>query len=499
MDYDESLRWLGTLPDFERTGEFAERPDVAPMVALLGELGEPHLGRATVHIAGSKGKGSTGAMIEAVLRPGGLRTGHYVSPHLHRYTERIRIDGDPISPDAFASALSSVRPAMEAVAARFPGRQFVAFDALTAAGFLTFRDANVAVQVTEVGLGGLLDSTNVFRMAVGGAAAKDRSEDLSVRVGREQGTGNVRRGAPHSGELAGGHVCVMTPISLEHTAVLGNTIGEIARQKAGIIVPGCVVVAAPQRESAMDVFREVAEERGARLVEVVKVCQMSRTSASGEGQEFRLKTSRGTYSARLPLAGRHQLDNAATAIVACEELVAGRSEVGGRKDSGEGEGVLSAATVSSGLAGVKWPGRLETIKTRPRVIVDGAHNGDSAKRMVAALREDFGLRSAVVLFGTLAGKDVAGMASAIGGFADAVFVTRWGSERAADPRESARVIAATMKDRSEDLSVQTYASLPEAYEAALAQAGERGAVVCFGSLAFVGAVRAWVLGIAGDG
>jgi dihydrofolate synthase/folylpolyglutamate synthase len=454
VDYAEALAWLRTLADFERTGDFADRPDIAPMLELLRELGDPQSGRATAHIAGSKGKGSTGAMIEAVLRAAGMRTGHYVSPHLHRYTERIRVDGEPIAPDAFAGAMAAVRPALEAVAARSPGRQLLAFDALTAAGFLTFRDAAVDVQIIEAGLGGLLDSTNVFR-------------------GRGQGTADS--GQPEV------HVCVMTPISLEHTAILGDTVAAIARQKAGIITPGCTAVVAPQRESALDVIREAAGRQAARVVEIPQACQLQRTSASPDGQGFRLKTPRASYPPlHLPLAGRHQLDNAATAVIACEEL-AGRL---GRD--------LTPEHVRQGLACVTWPGRLETIKQRPRVIIDGAHNGDSAKRMVAALRDDFGLRSAIVLFGTLGGKDVPAMAAAVAGFADAVIVSGWPSPRAADPRETAGPF------READAPVTVMASLPDAYEAALAQAGERGAVVCFGSLAFVAAVRAWVLGIAGD-
>ena len=452
MDHTEALAWLRTLPDFERTGDFADRPDLAPMLELLRDLGDPHLGRSTVHIAGSKGKGSTGAMIEAVLRAAGLRTGHYVSPHLHRYTERIRLDGEPISPEAFASALSTVRPALETARRRSPGRQFLAFDALTAAGLVAFREADVAVQVIEVGLGGSLDSTNVFHPIP-----------------------NPQRLTTND------HIVVLTPISLEHTAVLGDTIHAIARQKAGIITPGCVVVVAPQRESAIDVFREVADSRRSRLVEVAKSCQLQRTSASPEGQDFRLKAQRETYPPlHLPLAGKHQLDNAATAVVACEEL-------------GERIGVdLTPQHVRQGLASVKWPARLETIKQRPRVIIDGAHNGDSAKRMVAALRDDFGLRSAVVLFGTLAGKDVPAMASAVSGFANEVLVTAWPSARAADPRAAAEPF------RDSDAPVTVMGSLPDAYEAAIARAGGHGAVVCFGSLAFVAAVRAWVLGIAGD-
>jgi dihydrofolate synthase/folylpolyglutamate synthase len=292
-----------------------------------------------------------------------------------------------------------------------------------------------------VGLGGTFDSTNVF----------DATD-----------------------------VVIVTPISLEHTAVLGDTIPQIAAQKAGIIKPGAAVIVAPQRESAIDVISATADERGATFVEVAKACQVARTNASPEGQDFRMKTERSSYAARLPLAGRHQLDNAATAVLACEAL----AERGGFE--------LTPQHVRTGLAAVSWPGRLEVLKRRPLVIVDGAHNGDSAKRMAAALRDDFHLSHATFLFGTLAGKDVAAMAAAVAEMADDVFVTAWPSARAADSRELAEAF------RPHGAPVQTFPALPDAFEAAAASAGERGAVVAFGSIAFVAAVREYLLGIESD-
>jgi dihydrofolate synthase / folylpolyglutamate synthase len=453
VDYDDALRWLMTLPDFERTGEYAGRPDIEPMQVLLAELGDPHRGRPTVHAAGSKGKGSTAVMIESVLEAAGRRTGTHISPHVHRYTERIRIDGAPCSREIFARELVTVRDALAAFAGQFPGRQFLAFDALTAAAFLAFRNAEVYAQIIEVGLGGALDSTNVFH-------AQQRAES------REQ------RSAPH--------VVVLTPISLEHTAILGDTIAQIAAQKAGIITDGCAVVVAPQRESALDVFRVAAAEHGAEFIEVAAVCQMSRTAASAEGQEFKLKTARSTYAAKLALAGRHQLDNAATAIVACEALAERcRFE-------------LTPQHVRDGLANVVWPGRLEALKRNPLVIIDGAHNGDSAKRMVTALREYFGLSHAIFLFGTLAGKDAAAMSDAIAPMADHVYVSGWPHSRAADPRE----VAVAFRDV--DVPVSVFGDLAAGYEAATAEAGMRGAVVAFGSIAFVAALREYLLGIESD-
>jgi dihydrofolate synthase/folylpolyglutamate synthase len=458
MDYDDSLRWLLSLPDFERTGTFASRPDVEPMRALLDALGAPHLGRPTAHIAGSKGKGSTGAMIEAVLRAAGRRTGYYISPHLHRYNERLRIDAQPAERDLFAASMTAVREAIAAVEPRFPGRAFIAFDALTASSFVAFRESAVDVQIVETGLGGRLDSTNVFH----------ETSD----IGHRTADGDTAPARPH--------VVVLTPISLEHTDLLGSTIAAIAGEKAGIITTGATVVAAPQRESALDVFHAAAVTKNATVIEVAKVCQMARTSATADGQDFRLKTSRETYTAKLPLAGRHQLDNAATAIVAAEELAAAAGFE------------LTAAHVRSGLGALSWPGRLEVLRRKPLVIVDGAHNGDSAKRMVAALREYFGLSHAVFLFGTLAGKDVASMAEAVAPIAESVFVTAWPSARAEDPRLLAEAF------RPHGVPVSTFADLAAAFEAASAHAGARGALVAFGAIAFVASVREYLLGIESD-
>jgi dihydrofolate synthase/folylpolyglutamate synthase len=441
MDYAESLLWLRTLPDFERTGDFADRPDVAPMRVLLRALGDPHRAAgATVHIAGSKGKGSTGAMIEAAARTAGHRTGHYVSPHLHRHTERMRLDGQPISQDGFAAALTAVRAAVESLEEAMRAR-VLAFDVLTAAAFVAFRDAGVAVQVIEVGLGGRLDSTNVFE---------------------------------------GTDIVVITPISLEHTQILGDTVAKIAAEKAGIITRGTTVVVAPQRESALDVIRATAAEMDAQVMEVAAVCQLERTRANAEGQDYRLKTPAAEYRGRVPLLGRHQLENAATAVLAWETLAAQRGWD------------ASPEAVSRALAEVQWPGRMEVLKRSPLIMVDGAHNGDSAKRMVAALKDSFGLSRATFVLGTLAGKDVEAMASAVAGAADAVFVTGWRSARAMDPREAAAPF------REMDVETIVYGSVEQAIDAAGEHAGGRGAVVAFGALSFVAQVREYLLGIESD-
>ena len=193
MNYRQALDYLLSFADFERSGRFQDRPDVRPLLSLLRRLGDPHLGRCTVHIAGSKGKGSVAAMVESILRAAKLRTGLFTSPHLHSYTERIRIDGEPLEEDDWARMTRVLREAMEAGSPAPDGRSLVTFDLLTALAFLAFRERGVDCQVLEVGLGGRVDSTNVFE-------AKE--------------------------------VCAVTAIGLEHTEVLGDTVEEIAAEKA---------------------------------------------------------------------------------------------------------------------------------------------------------------------------------------------------------------------------------------------------------------------------
>ncbi len=444
MDYLESLRFLYSLADFERSGRFADRPDVAPMLALLEELDRPHLGRITVHIAGSKGKGSVAAMVASMLKAAGVSTGLYTSPHLHRFPERIQVDGEPVSAEEFAAGMTRVKEAAERVLAASPGRQLVTFDALTALGFLLFRERGVGAQVIEVGLGGTLDSTNVFQ----------------------------------SGHHAG-HVVVITNIGLEHREILGDTVAEIARQKAGIIIAGCPTVMAPQRESAAEVIREVAEARGSELTEVAKACNIRRDSHASDSQSFRLRTPAGGYQAKLPLIGRHQLDNAATAVVAFEKLAAA--------------GVpISADVVKKGLEETKWPARIEIVKRRPLIVIDVAHTADSARRLRDAAAEYLHIDQATLVVGVMGDKDLEGLASAIEPIARRVIATRADHPRALDPEAVAKVFR--------EMGVETFweKSVPEAIEAALRLSQPIDAVVVLGSVALAGEARAHILGLERD-
>ncbi|MDO8616931.1 MAG: folylpolyglutamate synthase/dihydrofolate synthase family protein [Dehalococcoidia bacterium] len=449
--YPDALQYLLSFADFERSGRFQDRPDVAPMLALLQRLGDPHLGRPTVHIAGSKGKGSVAAMVDSVLRADGLTTGLYTSPHLHSYTERVRINGEPVSEETFARLTGALRPAVDAVQAELGERRLVTFDLLTALAFLAFREAGVRAQVVEVGLGGRVDSTNVF-------PAKEAA--------------------------------VITPLSLEHTAVLGDTIEQIAREKAGIITPGCVAVLAPQpHQAAREVVLQAARAAGARVVDVAGEYRWRRLAHDLRGQRIRIEGPRGPIEARLPLLGAHQIENAATAVATVEALAPALPRAGLRPaPTGARDGWGGA--IVRGLESVRWPCRLEVLRERPLVIADGAHNRDSAGRLREALRDYFSCERAIFIVGASSDKDIAGLAQEIAPVAGAVIAARARHPRAMDPA----LIAAEFGRRG--VPAEIVDSVAGAVERAMAVAGAGGVICLLGSLFIAAEGREYILGCA---
>jgi dihydrofolate synthase/folylpolyglutamate synthase len=382
-------------------------------------------------------------MMASALREGGYRTGLYTSPHLHRMTERIVADGEPIPPEEFGRLVETLRPHVEAEdAARPPHSRLSTFELLTALAFLHFRDRGVAWQVLETGLGGRLDATNVFER-----------KDL----------------------------CVITPISLEHTAILGNTVAQIATEKAAIITPETPVVMGLQRESAAEVVRAACAERWAPLWEVAGKCALTKTGHTSDEQDFRLRTPGGTFSLRLPLLGQHQLENAATAVLGLEVL---------REHGLE----LSEAAIRDGLAKVRWPGRLEIIKRRPLVVLDGAHDAESARRIRSALTECLPYARAILVVGTSGDKDVSAIAAELESVPrlERVIATRSRHPRAAP----AQAVAAAFGERHVPTVSEEEVSL--AVESALALA-EPGDMICvLGSLFVAAEAREHVLGIEAD-
>ena len=438
MNYPEAIQYLLSFADFERSGRFQDRPDVAPMLSLLSRLGDPHLGRLTVHIAGSKGKGSVAAMVESVLRAAAYTTGLYTSPHLRSYCERIRVDGQPISEAEFARLTAQLRPAVEAEKRALGERQLVTFDLLTALGFLAFRLSGVGVQVLEVGLGGRVDSTNVFE-------AKD--------------------------------VAVITPISLEHTAILGDTVGQITREKAAIITPGCTVVMAPQPYAvATSIIQECAGAAGAPVVDVARDYRWELLSHDLYGQDVRLHGPKSMIETRLPLLGAHQMENAATAF-ACAAALRRRGHA------------VSDEAIARGLSQVAWPGRLEVLRERPLVIADGAHNRDSARRLREALRDYFSCERALFIIGASADKDIDGLAEELTAAAESVIAVRADHPRAMPPERIAEAF------RRLGIKAEVSDTVGSGIDRAMAVTEEGGVICLVGSLFVAAGAREHLLGI----
>ncbi len=436
MNYPDAVRYLLSFADFERSGRFQDRPDVAPVLALLSRLGDPQLGRRTVHIAGSKGKGSVAAMVEAVLREAGYNTGLFTSPHLHSYRERIRITGDPITPEGFARLATSVKRAVEQEGDSPGGRSLVTFDLFTALAFLAFREADVGVQVVEAGLGGRVDSTNVFE-----------TKDV---------------------------VCI-TPISLEHTQVLGDTVELIAREKAAIITPGCTAVMAPQPDAAAAVIRNFARAAGARLVDVARDYRWRLVSHDRQRQQVDIDGPGERVRVRLPLLGAHQAENAATAIACIEAL----------REHGA---FVPEEAIPDGLVSVRWPGRLEVLREVPLVVADGAHNRDSARRLCEALTGALSAEQVTFIVGASSDKDVAGFAEELAPVAARVLAARAAHPRAMSPERIAEAFEAA------GVPAEVVDNVPLALERALAEAGSSGVICLTGSL-FVAAEAREHLGI----
>jgi len=361
------------------------------MAELVVLLGDPQRACPVIHITGTNGKTSTARMIDALLRSRGLRTGRFTSPHLVSIRERICVDGAPIDPERFVSAYEEVIPYVHLVDDRHPVAMSF-FEVLTGMAFAIFADAPVDVMVLEVGVGGRDDATNV----------------------------------------ADGVVAVVTPISIDHTRLLGGTIEEIAAQKAGIIKPGAVAVLAQQPLAAAEVLLRWATQVGASVArEGVEFGVMSREQAIG-GQQLVLRGLRGTYEdIYLPLFGSHQAGNAACALAAVEAFA-------GVTDEGA---ALDEDLVREAFAMVSSPGRLEVVRRSPTIILDAAHNPAGMAATAAAIEEAFSFTHLTGVFAASRDKDVPGMLSELEPLLDEIVVTHNSSDRSLDPAEAAEIAA----------------------------------------------------------
>lgn len=421
----------------ERAGESSPEPRLHATARVLELLGDPQSAYPVIQLTGTNGKTSTSRMIESTLRAHGLRTGLFTSPHLVRFTERISVDGRPISDAAVADNWEDVRPFIQMVDMEYEARgesRLTFFEALTVLAFACFADAPVDVAVIEVGMGGEWDSTNV----------------------------------------ADAQIAVLTPIDLDHTARLGRTIAEIAATKSGIIKPGAIVVSAAQPAEALAAIEARAAEVGARVLLQDREFSLEEDTVAVGGQQITVRGRAGTYSELyLPLYGDHQAQNAAVAIAAVEAFL------------GDGGAPLGEDPLTEGLATATSPGRLQLIGVEPTTIVDAAHNPHGARALREAIRRYFDVDEVALVIGVLSDKDALGILTELEPIATTVLATESESERSIPAEQLAALAAQVLPDRS----VAPYEQLVDALLEARDWAGqkERRLVLVTGSIVLGGA------------
>lgn len=437
--YQEALRRFYARSDYERgtiTNPFgkagAEGPrGLARVRALLAELGDPHRRYSIVHVAGSKGKGSTCAFLSSILTVSGAKTGRYISPHLHSLRERIAIDDQPISEADFAGSLERVLTACELVEAAQPELGIIsAFEISTVMAFEHFARMACDLAVIEVGLGGTWDATNVVDPAV----------------------------------------AVIALLDYEHTEILGVTLGEIAENKAGIVKPGRPVLSLRQPGEGIAVIRRVAAEHNAPLL-----VEGDDWQVAGGWKTARITTPFGSIGpVQLGLAGDHQLHNAGLAVMAASILNAQRLATVDRE------------AVETGLRTTFWPARFEVVSNpgEPVVVIDGAHTGASGAALADAVADQFSGKPVELIFGMLGGKDAAAMLAHFRPLTDRVALVRPSNPRAMgfDEMEA--------EARMAHLTPNRYATLDDAFAAAKERAVAESIIVVTGSLSFAGEARA---------
>jgi dihydrofolate synthase/folylpolyglutamate synthase len=374
--YNLALDYLYSFVDYslKHSSEMAKADfNLNRMRALMAELGNPQDSYPSIHVAGTKGKGSTSALCASALQASGRKVGLYCSPHLLDYTERIQINAIPISHAELVHLVELIKPAV----AKTP--KLTTFEITTALAFMHFARQKVDTAVIEVGLGGRLDATNI----------------ITPRVS------------------------VITSLSYDHTAVLGNTLTQIAGEKAGIIKTGVPVVSSIQKDEALKVLEAISAERGCKLTLLGRDVQYSAGEHTLQGQslEVAMAGDAAPLGVFIPLLGQHQVENAATAFAALEE----------------GNFGLSASEIVQGFAQVHWPCRFEIASLHPVVIFDSAHNEDAFIRLAQTVRTYFPGKKVVLILGISEDKHLKAMLTAIQDVIDTLIITRANHPRALDP------------------------------------------------------------------
>ncbi|MGB9860657.1 MAG: bifunctional folylpolyglutamate synthase/dihydrofolate synthase, partial [Moorellaceae bacterium] len=403
---------------------------------LLKRLGEPHRRLRFFHIGGTNGKGSVAAMVAAILQAAGYKVGLFTSPHLHRYTERIRLNGQEIPEEQVALLLTSMRPLLEDMV-KGGYEHPTEFEVGTALALQYFANVQADYVVLEVGLGGTIDSTNVIPTSL---------------------------------------VSVITNVGLDHMEYLGSTVAEIAREKAGIIKGKGVVVTGADKPEALEVIEEVCRQKQAALYRLGKEIFFAERELSWRGGKLDWQGLGKFYPGlSISLVGRHQLSNAALAVAVVEAARYHHNLF------------IEERHIRQGLNRAFWPGRLEIVRHNPLVVLDGAHNYDGALALKQALQGLFSYRRLILILGMLADKEREKVVATLAPLAQAVIVTRPNSYRAGD-WEMLGLYARRFVSE-----VRVIKNIPEAVETALSLAEPEDLICATGSLYMVADAREWFL------
>lgn len=427
MTYDETIEYLDSFINYEKTlpEDYGRAFKIERMKRLLGLLDNPHKDLKAVHIAGTKGKGSTACLVASILKEADFIVGLYTSPHLISFRERIKVDNDMIEEGSLCRIVAKIKPCLEDL--RKDDISF--FEAYTAIAFLYFKEKKVDFAVVEVGLGGRLDATNVL--------------DSKISV--------------------------ITPISFEHTHILGSTLKNIAHEKTGIIKEDSICISAPQEKEALDVIEDVCAENKSFLYLVGREIYIDKGRFNRDIQRFNIWTKFSEYPLlELGLRGEHQIINAAAAIGAIEALRIYNVYV-------------AQDAIRDGISKAEWPGRMEIMHRDPIVIIDGAQNVASARALADAIKRHFSYKRIILILGISKDKDIGGICKTLLEIASIVILTRADNPRATDPK----ILEGFIENRPTEVFLDSKDALQSAYS----EAEGDDLILVTGSLFLVGEIK----------
>lgn len=429
ITYAEALKYIYNL------NKYGIKLGLKNITLLLSLLGNPHQKLNMIHIGGTNGKGSTASIIASILQSEGFKVGLYTSPHLVDFTERMKINYKAITKKRVCELLERIKPYIDKVA-RTPGYNHPTFfEVITSMAFLYFFEKKVDFLVLEVGLGGRLDATNICQPLIS----------------------------------------VITHIDFDHMDKLGNSLEEIAQEKGGIIKPGGVVISSNQYKEVYKVIKDIADKKKSHLFTVGKEVNYKIIESDLNGVMFNLKGIYNIYyNLHTPLLGKHQAENASTAIMAIEAL-----KIRGIN--------ISEKAIREGLRKVKWEGRLEIIQKNPTLILDGAHNLSGVKIVRNALKEIFSYNKLILVLAIFADKEYRKMIKAIAPLADLIITTKAQNPRATPPKIIAQ--EAALYINSDKIKIIIKEDIPEAINCALSNAKKNDLICITGSLYTVGEVK----------